>query len=96
MTEHHHAKDGLSCREILESLSPYIDGELDSALCEEIEQHLEGCERCQVVVNTLDRTVSLYEGWGREDIPLPADVEQNLYKRLNLQAFIRPKDKEQS
>ena len=50
------------CRELLGSLSDYVDGAADAVLCAEIERHLEGCDNCRVVVDTLGRTVSLYRG----------------------------------
>ena len=32
-----------SCSELLDFLSDYVDGELDPRLCEQIEQHMDGC-----------------------------------------------------
>ncbi|MCS6827298.1 MAG: zf-HC2 domain-containing protein [Caldilinea sp.] len=51
----HHA-----CKELLVSLSDYLDGEAAEALCTEIERHLAGCEDCRVVVDTLRKTILLY------------------------------------
>ena len=48
------------CKEMLGSLSDYIDGDLEAQLCAEIEQHMAGCGNCRVVVDTLSKTVSLY------------------------------------
>jgi anti-sigma factor RsiW len=72
-----------NCRTYLQELSPYIDGELSEELCAELEQHLEGCQNCRVVVNTLRKTVELYhDGELVEDVP--AAVRQRLYLSLNL------------
>ena len=44
-----------------------------------LEQHLEDCEDCRIVVDTLRKTVYLYhESAQTEDIP--ADIRQRLYK----------------
>lgn len=57
---------GLSCREVLHRLSPYLDGELAPAEVARVEAHLGDCETCarfgghvgrivQQVRETLDR-----------------------------------------
>ncbi len=74
----------MGCREMLGNLSEYIDGELEAELCAEIEQHLAGCTNCQIVVDTLKRTVTLYHDHGHE--PLPDDVKSRLFDALNLNA----------
>lgn len=79
-----HARGG--CRELLQDLNDYIDGELDVQLCQEIERHMAGCENCRIVVDTLRKTVLLYRSLPSE--PMPADVELRLYKCLKLEPFI--------
>lgn len=37
---------GLSCSEVLERLSAYIDGELTSAERAHVDTHLHGCDAC--------------------------------------------------
>ena len=79
MTNHepHHG-----CRDLLGSLSDYVDGLADAALCAEIERHLEGCDNCRVVVDTLGRTVSLYQMLPEQDVP--DDVHDRLLHVLEL------------
>lgn len=72
----------LFCKEMLGSLSDYIDGELELQLCAEIEQHMAGCGNCRVVVDTLSRTVSLYRECGHE--PVPQEAKDRLYAVLHL------------
>lgn len=74
----------MSCRHMLGDLSDYIDGELEAELCAEIEQHMECCENCRIVVDTLTRTVTLYHDHGHR--PLPDDVKGRLFAALNLNA----------
>ena len=72
----------MSCKDMLGSLSAYIDGELEAELCAEIEQHVATCTNCNLVVDTLRRTVTLYHEHGHE--PLPEDVRQRLLAALRL------------
>jgi anti-sigma factor RsiW len=76
-----------NCRYLLSSLSEYVDGSLDEALCQEIEKHLAGCEDCQIVINTLQKTVDLYHKT-TEPPDIPSDVRARLFKRLDLDEFL--------
>ena len=71
----------LTCREILESLSEYIDAELDPSLCREIEEHMKDCDPCVAFLNTLKKTVVLYKFSGRDD-PMPAEIRVDLHRYL--------------
>jgi len=70
------------CQHLLGHLSDYVDGELGQSVCEEIERHLAGCPNCRVVVDTLRKTVMLYQSQGCD--PIPGNVEERLYKVLRL------------
>lgn len=73
---------GGQCHELLGQVSAYIDGELGAALCSELEAHLAGCRNCRVFVDTMRRTISLYQC---EPAPeLPEGVRQRLYQVLRL------------
>ncbi len=85
MTEDVH----LNCENLLGSLSEYIDGELNPELCHEIEKHLAGCENCRVVLNTTKRTIDLVQA-PAEKTGLPDDVRERLFKRLNLDDYLKP------
>ncbi len=81
-------KKSENCRHLLDSLSDYLDGDLSEELCAELEQHLADCENCQIVVDTLRRTITLYHA-NAAPPPVPSDVRERLYKRLNLDEFLR-------
>jgi len=49
----------VNCLSVLESLSDYIDDDLEEESGDEIDLHLGACESCQAFVNTLQRTVEL-------------------------------------
>lgn len=70
----------MKCRDILRLLGEYVDGEIDPGLCEELEKHLTGCNPCQVVIENLRRTITLYrEG---EVYELPEDFNRRLHEAL--------------
>lgn len=85
MTDHLHD----NCKALLGSLSEYIDGELPSDLCREIERHLDGCDNCRVVLNTTKRTIDLVHITPEEQT-VPDDVRERLFKRLKLDDYLNP------
>jgi anti-sigma factor (TIGR02949 family) len=85
MTDHLHN----NCKALLGTLSEYIDGELPSDLCREIEKHLEGCDNCRVVLNTTKRTIDLVHITPEEQT-VPDDVRERLFKRLKLDDYLNP------
>ena len=76
------------CQDLISALSDYIDGELNGELCIELEHHLEHCHNCQVVVNTLKKTIELYRKTSDED-QLSDPARKELYARLNIGDFVR-------
>jgi anti-sigma factor RsiW len=78
------------CRHLLDSLSDYVDGSLDDTLCVELERHLESCENCRIVVDTLRRTIYLYQVTAQPPL-VPDDVRQRLYQRLDIGDFLEKK-----
>ena len=80
-------KKNEECQQLVTTLSDYVDGTLDESLCEVLERHLEECENCQIVVNTLKKTVELYRMTPCEDVP--EDVRERLYTRLNLVDYLK-------
>ncbi|MBN1145919.1 MAG: zf-HC2 domain-containing protein [Anaerolineales bacterium] len=78
------------CRHLLESLSDYVDGTLGGELCSELERHLEGCENCRVVVDSLRKTIYLYQVTAMQP-SVPEDVRQRLYRRLDIDEFMSRK-----
>jgi anti-sigma factor RsiW len=71
------------CRELLGQLSDYVDGELEAALCAELEAHLAECPDCRVMVDTVRRTITLYHTQGPAE--LPPGVKDRLFRVLELE-----------
>ncbi len=71
-----------TCQELKAQLSDYIDGEVDPALCKELEEHLANCDNCRIVVDTVRKTILLYRDYGAA--PMPAPAHERLVKALHL------------
>jgi anti-sigma factor RsiW len=75
-----------NCRELFQTISDYVDGSLASDLCTELERHLQDCQNCRVVVDTLRKTIDLYHTTNPV-AEIPAEVRERLYVRLQLDDF---------
>lgn len=63
------ARHRINCKELLLKLSDFVDGELDSSLCKEMEKHLIDCRRCKVFVDTFKKTITILKHRGEEELP---------------------------
>ncbi len=66
----------MRCRQVIDKISEYIDGELDPELARELERHLAHCEDCRIVVDTANKTVEIFNR--TEPAALPDDVRERL------------------
>lgn len=85
MTEHVHTE---KCSAMLGNLSDFIDGNLQDEICAQIEEHMKTCDNCRVVVNTLRKTVELYEHCN-DGIELSGDVKERLFAKLEIKDYLR-------
>ena len=70
----------MKCAELLAMLNEYVDGTVDPTICEEFEKHMAACNPCQVVVDNIRKTITLYkEGKPYE---LPTRFRQDLHAAL--------------
>ena len=60
----------MKCEEMLAFLNEYVDGTVDPAICAEFEQHMAGCNPCQVVVDNIRKTITLYRNGQPYELPL--------------------------
>jgi anti-sigma factor RsiW len=66
----------MKCEDLLRALNEYVDGTLDPAICATFEAHLEGCNPCQIVIDNIRKTITLYRG--EEVFELPAAAKERL------------------
>jgi anti-sigma factor RsiW len=70
----------LNCDDIIHELSTYIDGELDASMKHELEEHLEECKECELIVNQTKKTIQIF--CDSEPVELPGDVRNRLHEAL--------------
>ncbi|MGC1415473.1 MAG: zf-HC2 domain-containing protein [Candidatus Acidiferrum sp.] len=70
----------MNCQDIIHELSTYIDGELDASMKHELEEHLEECHECKLVVNQTKKTIQIF--CDCEPVELPGDVRNRLHDAL--------------
>ena len=70
----------MKCEELLALLNDYVDGTVDPAICEEFEAHMAGCNPCQVVVDNIRKTITLYKHG--KPVELPKACRQRLHDAL--------------
>ena len=51
----------MDCNEVLEQLAEYLDPDARTELCLLIEAHLKQCQDCQIEVDTVKKTIVLYQ-----------------------------------
>lgn len=78
---HHRTHEmSMTCRELFERLSEYVDGELSQEICEEIRRHMEGCEPCVAFARTLKTTAEMCRRLPSK--PIPPEVADDLLTLL--------------
>ena len=70
----------MNCKGVIRELSNYLDGELDSAIKEELDRHLQHCEDCTMVLDQTKKSIEIL--CDSEPIPLPADLHARLHSAL--------------
>jgi len=70
----------MKCEQLLALLNEYVDGTVDAGVCQEFEQHMQGCNPCKVVVDNIRKTITLYKG--EEPCELPSGFNQRLHAML--------------
>ena len=70
----------MKCADLLATLNEYVDGTVDPAICEEFEKHLAGCNPCQVVVDNIRKTITLYKNG--QPCEMPLEFRQRLHETL--------------
>jgi anti-sigma factor RsiW len=61
----------MKCEDLLRLLNEYVDGTVDPAVCAEFEKHMAGCNPCQVVVDNIRQTITLYRHGQPYELPRP-------------------------
>ena len=70
----------MNCNDVLEQLADYLDEDARRELCEAIREHLERCHDCQVYVDTVRKTIVLYQS--DRSVNTPVQVTRQLQAAL--------------
>ena len=70
----------MKCEELLALLNEYVDGTIDPGICEEFEKHMAGCNPCQVVIDNIRKTITLYKAG--EPYAMPVEFHDRLQLAL--------------
>lgn len=76
------------CSEYCHMLSDFIDGELSEEFCTLLEAHLQECENCRIVLNTLKKTVEIYHET-EEPVKMPGGMKERLFTSLSLTEYYK-------
>jgi len=59
----------VECKEILNILSDYVDGELPEARCLEIQEHMKACSRCREFVESFQESLEIAHNLEKKSPP---------------------------
>lgn len=73
----------MTCRELVDFLSAYLDGELSSEARIRFDAHLSACPECSAYLRTYEAAVKLAkDACDHPDDPVPADVPEELVRAI--------------
>jgi RNA polymerase sigma-70 factor (ECF subfamily) len=72
-----------SCKAMFSQLSNYLDEQLDDSLCEQLEQHMNGCDPCKAFLASLEATIQQLRQIPSDklDKSTAAAVREDLFRR---------------
>ena len=70
----------MTCTEFLALLDDLLDDSIAAPMRAELEQHLRGCEHCEVTFNTTRKTSQVYRS--HEIYEMPAGLRERLHAAI--------------
>lgn len=64
----------MNCNEVLEQLGDYLDEDARAELCRAIEEHLTRCHDCKIYVDSVKKTIVLYQSENTIEFPVVANA----------------------
>ena len=61
----------MTCKQLNDHLDDYVDGNLDAAAADQLEQHVVSCESCQQLLNREQRLRDVLREYGDSSVPTP-------------------------
>lgn len=78
----------LTCKQFLEELADYLDGDIAEEVRRELDGHLAECPNCWVLVDTTKKTLQIYKGM--EPRALSPELHARLMKALQRKMTQQP------
>lgn len=70
----------MTCTEFLAQLDDLIDDTVTTKMRADLQEHLRGCEHCEVTLNTTRKTIEIYRS--HEIYDLPMDLRERLHTAI--------------
>ena len=74
------AQPSPGCRDVVDVFSRHLEGEIDSSVCAELEQHLQTCAACRGRCDSLRATLTLCQRVA--ETPVPPQIESSVREAL--------------
>ena len=65
----------MDCTEVMEQLSDYLDEDARAELRKSVDEHLQACHDCSYYVDSVRKTVVLYQADLRIEVPMKATAK---------------------
>jgi hypothetical protein len=70
----------VTCTEFLAMLDDLIDDSVTTEMRADLQEHLRGCEHCEVTLNTTRKTIQIYRS--HEVYEMPVGLRERLHKAI--------------
>ena len=70
----------MTCTEFLAQLDDLIDDAVTTKMRADLQEHLRGCEHCEVTLSTTRKTIEIYRS--HEIYDLPSDLRERLHAAI--------------
>jgi hypothetical protein len=70
----------VTCTEFLAQLDDLIDDTVTATMRADLQEHLRGCDHCEVTLNTTRKTIEIYRS--HEIYDLPTDLRERLHAAI--------------
>ena len=87
-TTHKH-KHTVSHKDIYKHLCENLDSKLSSKECRRIREHIESCDNCTALLDSLKKTIYLYKEMSMPS--LPKQLDKKLFAVIHLESTKRKK-----
>lgn len=83
----------MDCTEVMEQLAEYLDEDVHADLRRAVDEHLHTCNHCSYYVDTVRKTVVLYQADQRIEVPMRATLQLHAALQAEYAANARKPDR---